>query len=79
VAWISPRSITEPENVIDFPSELQPVQVDDNGTTTEEMGRGAVAIVVESNSGEPVRLLTAHLKSKLLTFPGWEVRATQRR
>jgi endonuclease/exonuclease/phosphatase family metal-dependent hydrolase len=70
VAWISPRSITEPENVINFPAGLQPVQVDDAGTTTEEMGRGAVAITVQSDSGQPVRLLTAHLKSKLLTFPG---------
>jgi predicted extracellular nuclease len=34
------------------------------------MGRGAVAITVESGSGEPIRLVTAHLKSKLLTFPG---------
>lgn len=70
VAWISPRSITEPENVINFPDGLQPVQVDHVGTTTAEMGRGAVAITVQSDSGKPVRLLTAHLKSKLLTFPG---------
>lgn len=34
------------------------------------MGRGAVAITVTSDLGQPVRLLTAHLKSKLLTFPG---------
>src|SRR5262249_18825740 len=35
-----------------------------------EMGRGAVAITVASDAGDPVRLVTAHLKSKLLTFPG---------
>src|SRR5262245_64013338 len=34
------------------------------------MGRGAVSITVHSTTGRPVRLLTTHLKSKLLTFPG---------
>jgi hypothetical protein len=34
------------------------------------MGRRAVAINVTSDVGQPVRLITAHLKSKLLTFPG---------
>jgi endonuclease/exonuclease/phosphatase family metal-dependent hydrolase len=34
------------------------------------MGRGAVAVTVTSDAGTPVRLITTHLKSKLLTFPG---------
>jgi hypothetical protein len=34
------------------------------------MGRGAVAISVQADSGVPVRLVTTHLQSKLLTFPG---------
>ena len=34
------------------------------------MGRGAVAVTVQSDSGDQVRLVTTHLKSKLLTFPG---------
>ena len=33
------------------------------------MGRGAVAITVMSDAGDPVQLVTTHLKSKLLTFP----------
>jgi hypothetical protein len=33
------------------------------------MGRGAVAITVQSDAGTDVRLVTTHLKSKLLTFP----------
>jgi hypothetical protein len=49
---------------------LQPVQVDDQGTTLGQMGRGAVAITVTIDAGIPVRLITTHLKSKLLTFPG---------
>jgi endonuclease/exonuclease/phosphatase family metal-dependent hydrolase len=34
------------------------------------MGRGAVAITVTTDSGKTVHLVTTHLKSKLLTFPG---------
>jgi endonuclease/exonuclease/phosphatase family metal-dependent hydrolase len=45
------------------------VQADDEGGTTNAMGRGAVVITVE-HGGRPIQLLTAHLKSKLLTFPG---------
>ncbi len=46
------------------------MQVADDGSTRSAMGRGAVAITVESDSGKQIRLVTAHLKSKLLTFPG---------
>jgi endonuclease/exonuclease/phosphatase family metal-dependent hydrolase len=45
------------------------VQVDDQGSTLGQMGRGAVAITVTTDAGIPVRLITTHLKSKLLTFP----------
>jgi endonuclease/exonuclease/phosphatase family metal-dependent hydrolase len=34
------------------------------------MGRGAVAITLQSDAGQPIQLVTTHLKSKLLTFPG---------
>jgi predicted extracellular nuclease len=34
------------------------------------MGRGAVAITITTDSGSVVQLVTTHLKSKLLTFPG---------
>jgi endonuclease/exonuclease/phosphatase family metal-dependent hydrolase len=33
------------------------------------MGRGAVAVTVTTDTGVAVRLITCHLKSKLLTFP----------
>jgi len=68
VAWLTRRAISASEDILHFPSHLQPVQVDDNGTLAA-MGRGAVAITVQSNGGHPVRLVTTHLKSKLLTFP----------
>jgi len=70
VAWLSRRSITAHADVHAFPAHLQPVQVDDTGATLGVMGRGAVAITVQSANGDPIQLVTTHLKSKLLTFPG---------
>jgi hypothetical protein len=55
--------------VRDFPPGLAPVQVDDDGGTLDEMGRGALRVRVTAD-GRDVDLITAHLKSKLLTFPG---------
>lgn len=70
VAWLSQRDISDGEDIVAFPAALKPVQVDDTGATLGVMGRGAVAITVLSDSGTPIRLVTTHLKSKLLTFPG---------
>ncbi len=49
---------------------LPPVTVDDDGTTITRAGRGALAVTGTTADGVKVRALTAHLKSKLLTFPG---------
>jgi endonuclease/exonuclease/phosphatase family metal-dependent hydrolase len=70
VAWLSPRTIADPEDFKTFPPLLKPVQSDDTGGAEPAMGRGAVAITLTTAAGQPVRLVTAHLKSKLLTFPG---------
>ncbi len=70
VAWLSRRPITAGEDILEFPPKLQPLQVDDAGSTLGVMGRGAVGITVQSDAGDPIRLVTTHLKSKLLTFPG---------
>jgi endonuclease/exonuclease/phosphatase family metal-dependent hydrolase len=70
VAWLSPHPITDPDEIVAFPDHLEPVQVADGGATLAAMGRGAVAITVHSAVGNPIRLVTTHLKSKLLTFPG---------
>src|SRR5262249_32921807 len=43
---------------------------DDNGKTRDEMGRGGLAITLTLDAGLAIRLITTHLKSKLLTFPG---------
>jgi endonuclease/exonuclease/phosphatase family metal-dependent hydrolase len=70
VAWLTQRDINASEDILEFPSELLPVQVGDDGTTLGVMGRGAVAVTIDSDSGTPVKLVATHLKSKLLTFPG---------
>jgi endonuclease/exonuclease/phosphatase family metal-dependent hydrolase len=70
VAWLATRPIAGPAQVVDFPPRLWPVHVDDAGTTLAKMGRGALAITVITDTGVTVRLITCHLKSKLLTFPG---------
>jgi predicted extracellular nuclease len=46
-----------------FPDRLAPVQIEDSGETTPDMGRGALAV---STGG--IELVTCHLKSKLLSF-----------
>jgi endonuclease/exonuclease/phosphatase family metal-dependent hydrolase len=70
VAWLAQRAMSDVEEVVAFANHLQAVQVDDDGATLAAMGRGALAITVQLDSGDPVRLVTTHLKSKLLTFPG---------
>jgi endonuclease/exonuclease/phosphatase family metal-dependent hydrolase len=63
VACLAQRTIAESEDIFEFPPHLQPVQVDDHGGTLAVMGRGAVAITVESESGDTVQVVTTHLKS----------------
>ena len=70
VAWLTRHAITGSEDIFEFPAPLLPVQADDGGSSLGLAGRGAAAISVESGTGKTVRLVTTHLKSKLLTFPG---------
>jgi len=70
VAWLTRRPITAQSEIFALPAGLLPVQVDDAGTTLGTMGRGALAITVAADGGQIVHLVTTHLKSKLLTFPG---------
>ncbi|MFK4119619.1 endonuclease/exonuclease/phosphatase family protein [Streptomyces longwoodensis] len=53
-----------------FPPALRPVQVDDAGTTTAQPGRGFLAVRTEGRQRDGLWLGVAHLKSKLLTYPG---------
>jgi endonuclease/exonuclease/phosphatase family metal-dependent hydrolase len=70
VAWLSRMPISADEQVHAYPPPLAPVQRDDHGATDATLGRGALAITVQTAAGDDVTLLTTHLKSKLLTFPG---------
>ena len=76
VAWLSRHPITGSEDIDVFPPHLSPVQADDLGGTEGSMARGALALTVDVPGAGPVQLLTAHLKSKLLTFPGGRFQPT---
>ena len=60
--------LTEVEQVRGFPDLLGPVQVDDDATTITELGRPALRVRVPGEVA--IDVISAHLKSKLLTFPG---------
>ncbi|MFF4401445.1 endonuclease/exonuclease/phosphatase family protein [Streptomyces sp. NPDC001480] len=70
VGVISRWPLLDIQQRINFPGHLGPVQVEDDGTTIAEMGRGGLAVRVEPAPGKSLRVAVCHLKSKLLTFPG---------
>lgn len=53
----------------EIPLELQTAPTSDDGRPLAAMGRGALHIRVQ-HGGQPLDLAVAHLKSKLLSFPG---------
>ena len=69
VGFLSRLELAEVEQAREFPDQLAPVQVDDEGAIVAQMGRGALRVRV-SAQGRDVDLVNCHLKSKLLTFPG---------
>ncbi|GGQ43081.1 endonuclease/exonuclease/phosphatase family protein [Streptomyces asoensis] len=52
-----------------YPALLRPVQADDSGAATDGAGRGFLAVETVTGAG-PLRVAVAHLKSKLLSYPG---------
>lgn len=66
---LSRLPLSNMEQVVNFPAGLRPVQADDSETTMSEMGRPALRVRVEAG-GTSVDVISCHLKSKLLTFPG---------
>jgi endonuclease/exonuclease/phosphatase family metal-dependent hydrolase len=70
VGWLSPGPLADVAEVVELPAALSPVRVADDGTALTQLGRGALAVTCTTASGVPVRALTVHLKSKLLSFPG---------
>ena len=56
-----------------YPSRVPATTIDDDGhqiTAITASKRGALAVSYTRGDGLMVHALTAHLKSKLLTFPG---------
>ncbi len=73
VAFLSKHAVDEgPEDIVDFPPgpalDIQGLSPTGEAIPIDRMGRGALRIRV-TKSGLTVDLITAHLKSKLLTFP----------
>jgi endonuclease/exonuclease/phosphatase family metal-dependent hydrolase len=69
VGVLSPHPLTATAEVIKLPKAGLPAVPDVDGGTLAEMGRGALEVSVQLPSGRRLRLITAHLKSKLLTYP----------
>ena len=70
VALLSRAPLSDVRHISDFPAAgLDRIPDVDGGFLTGP-GRGALQATVRLGEGHRVRVLTAHLKSKLLTFPG---------
>lgn len=71
VALLSKLPLADVRHVSAFPAgELSPVPNWEGRPPITAMGRGALAAVVEPASGTRVRIVTVHLKSKLISYPG---------
>ncbi len=72
VAFLSKLGIDDEEHVVDFPPgpalEIHDITAAGGSTPIHRMGRGALRIRV-TKDGKSMDLVTAHLKSKLLSFP----------
>jgi endonuclease/exonuclease/phosphatase family metal-dependent hydrolase len=70
VAWIARGgNLSAPEQVATFPDGTAPVRTGDGGQQITVAKRGMLAVTYTRADGATVRGLTAHFKSKLLTFP----------
>ena len=69
VGLLTRRKPTSHTDIVELAAGLAPVQSDDTGAATTQMGRGALRVTVKVGT-VAVEVVTAHLKSKLLTFPG---------
>jgi endonuclease/exonuclease/phosphatase family metal-dependent hydrolase len=71
VAVISRHPLTVIADTAAFPTQLSAVQDgDEPGDTATAMGRGTLAVTLQPAAGVDVTFAVAHLKSKLLSYPG---------
>lgn len=68
VGFIAQRNLSDARDIVELPDQLAPLQVDDERTVITRAGRGALAVSIRVGD-ESVRLVTAHLKSKLISYP----------
>jgi len=73
VGFLSRYPIEESEDIVDFPSgpalRIEDVGPDGEAVSVTRMGRGALRVRINPH-GTSVHIVTAHLKSKLLSYPG---------
>jgi len=69
VGFLSRRELRVLADTNAFPAGLRPVQEDDSGAQVAAAGRGFLAVEAATDAG-PLRVAVAHLKSKLLSYPG---------
>jgi len=69
VGVLSRTTLSNLDRIRDFPDGLSPVQADDDGATISQLGRPGLRARVHTG-GRTIEVISVHLKSKLLTFPG---------
>ncbi|WP_314149354.1 endonuclease/exonuclease/phosphatase family protein [uncultured Leifsonia sp.] len=69
VGFLTRLPVVETEQYSDIPARLHGVPTGDDGARLTAMGRGALRLRVTTGAGD-ADLVSVHLKSKLLSFPG---------
>ncbi|WP_348788127.1 endonuclease/exonuclease/phosphatase family protein [Leifsonia sp. NPDC080035] len=69
VGFATRLPVVETQQYFDIPAQLHGVPTSDDGAPLASMGRGALRLRVTTGAGE-ADLVSVHLKSKLLSFPG---------
>lgn len=69
VAILSARPLVDVRQLSAFSDEALPSIPTPDGQRVKSMGRGALHAVAEIADGRQLRVVTAHLKSKLLSYP----------
>lgn len=69
VGFLSRLPLADPVDVVEVPAALAGGRIDDDGTVLTRVGRGALQVEVTAD-GDELTLVTCHLKSKLLSYPG---------
>ena len=73
MGWLARGQLAGPTDVFVYPHQVPATTIEDDGnqiTAITAAKRGALAVTYTRADGLVVHALTAHLKSKLLSFPG---------